>query len=100
MEKTLVLNLKPILIEPIDKFRAKMTIETEDASDYPEETSFILACTDDPTMNSAGDWTQLGYGRLKIGMRKALKLSHENNWLTYQGELVEYEMIVPDRPKP
>jgi len=85
-------------MEMIDKYRARMTLEQTRSEDWPDECSIIISVTDDPTMNSAADWTQLGYGRLKIGFRKAVKIVHPENFLTYQGELVEFEMLRPQRP--
>lgn len=55
----------------------------------------IIDLTDDPTSSYAGDWTSLGYFRLRFKLRKVKVIS--TNPLTLEFEHHNQELLVPER---
>lgn len=98
-----IFDLVPFLmrahdVSPEERY---MIFEIESRLDLLTEPKYeviIFAVTDDPFTESAGDWVDLGYGRIRVTMKNVEKTFVENRTI-FKCKRADYqlEVLQPER---
>lgn len=78
-----------------------LTIDLPSERVDQQNPEFLILCiSDDPYMINAGDWTNLGYGRLRIEMRNPKRKQSDKIQFSCKGNELKMELLSPERKMP
>jgi len=92
-----IVNLDSIIVEYLEDERAKITLKnTKHQPTWPEEIQGVgVVVCDDPNLEHAGGWSNMGCTRILHMLRGAKSLSDAH--FCYEGKLISKSVIIPER---